>query len=195
MYIEKMFSIDGKLMDGILVIYPEIFSDKRGLFFESWNQKEFDRVTGSKFKFKQDNFSESSKGVLRGLHFQSKPKEQGKLISCTLGRIFDVVVDLRERSPTFSKWGSIELDSENKRQLWVPPGFAHGFITLSSKAIVQYKTTQYWDKDSEHTILYNDKDINIKWPLEKIFPKDINLSLKDSKGISLEKALLNKKLF
>ena len=195
MYIEKMFSIDGKLMDGILVIYPEIFSDKRGLFFESWNQKEFDRVTGSKFKFKQDNFSESSKGVLRGLHFQSKPKEQGKLISCTLGRIFDVVVDLRERSPTFSKWGSIELDSENKRQLWVPPGFAHGFITISSKAIVQYKTTQYWDKDSEHTILYNDKDINIKWPLEKIFPKDINLSLKDSKGISLEKALLNRKLF
>ena len=190
-----MFSIDEKLLDGILVIYPEIFSDKRGLFFESWNQKEFDRVTGSKLQFKQDNYSESSKGVLRGLHFQSKPKEQGKLISCTLGKIFDVVVDLRERSPTFSKWGSIELDSEDKRQLWVPPGFAHGFITLSSKAIVQYKTTQYWDKDSEYTILYNDKDINIKWPLEKIFPKDINLSLKDSKGISLKKALLNKKLF
>tara|TARA_B100000886_G_C20426120_1_gene494109 strand:- start:4480 stop:5067 length:588 start_codon:yes stop_codon:yes gene_type:complete len=195
MYIKKMFSIDEKLLDGILVIYPEIFSDKRGLFFESWNQKEFDRVTGSKLQFKQDNYSESSKGVLRGLHFQSKPKEQGKLISCTLGKIFDVVVDLRERSPTFSKWGSIELDSEDKRQLWVPPGFAHGFITLSSKAIVQYKTTQYWDKDSEYTILYNDKDINIKWPLEKIFPKDINLSLKDSKGISLKKALLNKKLF
>jgi len=195
MKIKKMFSNDGQLLEGILVIYPDIFSDKRGIFFESWNQKRFDEILGEKILFKQDNYSESSKGVLRGLHYQVKPKEQGKLIRCISGKIFDVVVDLRKRSPTFSKWASIELNSDDKKQLWIPPGFAHGFFTLSSKAAILYKTTQYWDKDSEFAILYNDKDINIKWPFEQVSPSDINLSLKDAQGISLEKALNNNKLF
>jgi len=182
-------------LEGILVICPDIFSDTRGIFFESWNQRKFDELIGERILFMQDNYSESSKGVLRGLHYQVKPKEQGKLVRCTSGKIFDVVVDLRKRSPTFSKWASLEINSDNKKQLWIPPGFAHGFLTISNKAIVQYKTTQYWDKNYEHAILYNDKDININWPLEKIFPKDINLSLKDSEGITLEKALIKNKLF
>ncbi len=153
-----------------LLIEPEIFGDNRGFFFESFNQENFEKVTGKKINFVQDNHSKSIKGVLRGLHYQLPPKAQGKLVRVTQGEVFDVVVDLRQTSVTFGKWIGEILSAENKKQIWIPEGFAHGFLTLSDTAEFLYKTTNFYSLEHEHSIIWNDPNIGINWP-------DINIVL------------------
>jgi len=154
----------------VLLIEPEIFGDDRGFFFESFNQENFEKVTGKKINFVQDNHSKSIKGVLRGLHYQLPPKAQGKLVRVTQGEVFDVVVDLRQSSVSFGKWVGEILSAENKKQIWIPEGFAHGFLTLSDTAEFLYKTTDFYSLENEHSISWNDPNIGIKWP-------DINIVL------------------
>ena len=154
----------------VLLIEPEIFGDDRGFFFESFNQENFKKVTGKKINFVQDNHSKSIKGVLRGLHYQLPPKAQGKLVRVTQGEVFDVVVDLRQTSVTFGKWIGEILSAENKKQIWIPEGFAHGFLTLSDTAEFLYKTTNFYSLEHEHSIIWNDPNIGINWP-------DINIVL------------------
>lgn len=161
----------------LLIIKPKVFSDERGIFFESYNSLVFNEVIESDIIFVQDNHSLSKKNVLRGLHFQSN-KPQGKLVRVCNGNIFDVAVDLRKDSTTFLKWFGCELSQENKKQLWIPPGFAHGFICLSDIAEVLYKTTDFWYPQDERTIIWNDKNINIKWPISD----EIIMSEKDKNG-------------
>ena len=185
---ERIYSKEGLEITGLLKIKPSIFSDERGFFQESWNKKNWEELlkkcNQSNIFFVQDNHSKSSKGVLRGLHFQTNPMAQGKLVRCINGEIFDVAVDLRKNSNTFCKWYGTNLSSTNHYQLWVPKGFAHGFLTLSSNAEVLYKTTEYWNKECERSIIWNDKVINIDWPLETIQNK-IELSEKDSRGLKI----------
>ena len=157
--------------------------------------KKYEEKIPEKVEFLQDNHSESYLGVLRGLHYQVEPKSQGKLVRCIKGRIFDVAVDVRKSSRTFSKWVGIELSQKNKKQLWIPSGFAHGFITLTESAEVLYKASGFWDKNCERTIQWDDEDIAIDWPLEKIGIKNPLLSEKDSKETSLKDLLLNDDLF
>ena len=164
----------------VLLIEPRVFEDTRGFFFESFNQAKFEQAVGKKITFVQDNHSKSTKGVLRGLHFQD-PKPQGKLVRVTQGEIFDVAVDIRINSPTFGKWVSETLSAENKKQLWIPEGFAHGFIALSDVTEFFYKTTEYYAPEFEKSILWNDSDLNINWPLST---KPI-LSTKDQKARSM----------
>jgi len=154
----------------VLLIEPEIFGDDRGFFFESFNQENFKKVTGKKINFVQDNHSKSIKGVLRGLHYQLPPKAQGKLVRVTQGEVFDVVVDLRQTSVTFGKWIGEILSAENKKQIWIPEGFAHGFLTLSDTAEFLYKTTNFYSLEHERCISWNDPNIGINWP-------DINIVL------------------
>ena len=154
----------------VLLIEPEIFGDDRGYFFESFNQENFKKVTGKKINFVQDNHSKSIKGVLRGLHYQLPPKAQGKLVRVTQGEVFDVVVDLRQTSVTFGKWIGEILSAENKKQIWIPEGFAHGFLTLSDTAEFLYKTTNFYSLEHERSISWNDPNIGINWP-------DINIVL------------------
>ena len=156
MNIKNLKSQKNEIIDGPLLIKPSVFQDKRGFFLESWNKKIFDKAINSEIKFVQDNHSRSSKGVLRGLHYQLNPYPQGKLVRCIKGSIFDVVVDLRIQSKTFGKWSSAILSQLNHNELWVPEGFAHGFLTISDSAEVIYKTTNYWAKDFERSILWND---------------------------------------
>ena len=146
------------------IIEPAVFGDARGFFFESFNQAQFNRAIGHSVEFVQDNHSRSSQGVLRGLHYQLPPHPQGKLVRCVLGEVFDVAVDIRKSSPTFGQWVGVHLSAENKRQFWIPAGFAHGFLTLSEHAEFLYKTTDYWDKASEQAIVWNDPAIGIEWP-------------------------------
>ena len=174
---KKIKSNKGNYIDGVLLITPKVFEDQRGFFYESWNKKEFNEIT--KTNFLQDNHSRSYMGVLRGLHYQLNPYAQGKLVRCSLGNIFDVAVDLRINSKTYKEWVGIELNEINKYQLWIPRGFAHGFLTLSRIAEVQYKTTEYWFKDSEKTIVWNDPDLKIIWPMEKLNGVKPKLSNKD----------------
>jgi dTDP-4-dehydrorhamnose 3,5-epimerase len=185
---EKIYTKEGLEIKGLLKIYPKIIEDERGFFFESWNKKNWESILndcGQKnYNFVQDNHSKSSMGVLRGLHFQKNPMAQGKLVRCIRGEIFDVAVDLRRSSSTFCKWFGINLSSSNKCQFWIPKGFAHGFLTLSKEAEVMYKTTEYWDKECEKSIIWNDKDINIDWPLENIQTK-LELSEKDLMGMKV----------
>tara|TARA_Y100000589_G_scaffold330271_1_gene379399 strand:- start:4481 stop:5071 length:591 start_codon:yes stop_codon:yes gene_type:complete len=185
----------GQELKGLKLINVEIFKDKRGLFYESWNQHEFDKILDFPVIFKQDNHSKSSKGVLRGLHYQLPPFEQGKLVRCTRGKIFDIAVDLRKDSPSFAKWAGVELSDENKKQFWIPAGFAHGFLSLSDNTEVQYKTTDFWDKESEYSLKFDDKDINIQWPIEKIFPEKIKLSSKDLNSFTLKELQDSNKIF
>jgi dTDP-4-dehydrorhamnose 3,5-epimerase len=152
----------------VLIIEPPVFGDERGFFFESFNQKQFDIAVGRHVNFVQDNHSKSTYGVLRGLHYQRAPFPQGKLVRCVVGEVFDVAVDIRHRSPTFGKWVGVHLSAENKRQLWIPEGFAHGFVTLSEYAEFLYKTTDYYHRESEGSIFWNDSDINIEWPVEEV---------------------------
>jgi len=167
-----IYSSKGEKISGLLLIEPNIFYDERGFFLESWNKKNFQNILQKEnqaiVELIQENYSKSSKGVLRGLHYQREPHAQGKLIRCISGSIFDVVLDLRKNSHTFSQWAGISLSSKNLNQLWIPKGFAHGFLSLSNATEVSYKTTDYWHKECEMTILWNDKKINIEWPLEKI---------------------------
>lgn len=149
----------------VLVIEPKVFGDSRGFFFESFNQKNFNQATGLDVKFVQDNHSRSVKGVLRGLHYQIR-QPQGKLVRVVRGQVFDVAVDIRRSSPTFGQWVGVELTEDNYRQLWVPPGFAHGFYVLSDTADFLYKTTDYYFPDLERSLLWNDPAIAVSWPIE-----------------------------
>ncbi len=149
----------------VLLIEPKVFGDARGFFFESYNRQAFKDATGLDVDFVQDNHSRSAKNVLRGLHYQLPPKAQGKLVRVVQGEVFDVAVDLRKSSPTFGRWVGDMLSAENKRQLWIPPGFAHGFLTLSDTAEFLYKTTDDYSPEHERCILWNDPALGVAWPL------------------------------
>jgi len=164
-------------LEGCFIISPKIFRDDRGYFFESFNKEAFKKATGISVDFVQDNQSKSSKGVLRGLHFQTKPHEQSKLVTVTKGSVLDVCVDLRPNSETFGKHFSIVLDGTDKKQLFIPRGFAHGFLVLEDETIFSYKCDSYYNKASERGILYNDKSLNIDWRTKTV---DLILSEKDS---------------
>ncbi len=167
----------------ILIIEPQIFQDNRGFFFEAFNFKKFTEQTGININFVQDNHSYSKQSVLRGLHYQIE-QSQGKLVRAIVGTIFDVAVDIRKSSPTFGKWTGYKISAENKRQIWIPPGFAHGFVVLSEVAEVLYKTTDYYAPHGERTILWNDTDLNIDW---QISDRPI-VSEKDAAGKSFKMA-------
>lgn len=148
----------------VIIFEPKVFGDERGFFMESFNQAIFEKATGLTRAFVQDNHSKSSKGVLRGLHYQLAPMSQGKLVRVVQGEVFDVAVDIRTSSPTFGRWVGVHLSADNKRQLWVPEGFAHGFLTLSDTAEFVYKTTNYYSPEHEAAIKWNDSHLNIAWP-------------------------------
>lgn len=167
----------------VILFEPKVFGDDRGFFFESFNQAQFEQAVGRKVNFVQDNHSRSSKNVLRGLHYQIQ-QPQGKLVRAVQGEVFDVAVDIRKSSPTFGKWVGELLTAENKRQLWVPEGFAHGFVVLSDYAEFLYKTTDYWAPQHERCIAWNDVDLNIDWHLGDA----PNLSAKDAQGLPLQQA-------
>jgi len=160
----------------VKLIEPDVFEDERGFFFESFNQQKFNEAIGENITFVQDNHSKSSKGVLRGLHYQEAPFEQGKLVRVIAGEVFDVAVDIRKESPTYGQWVSETLSEANKKQLWIPEGFAHGFLTISSEAEFLYKTTSFYSKKHEVIINYLNNSFDIKWPLKEVY-----LSKKDSK--------------
>jgi len=165
-------------LEGVLVLEPKVFGDDRGFFFESFNARRFAELTGVSDPFVQDNHSRSVKGVLRGLHYQIQ-QAQGKLVRATAGAVFDVVVDIRKGSSTFGQWYGLELSAENKRQMWIPPGFAHGFTPITDSAEFLYKTTDYWAPEHERCILWNDPAIGIQWPADIGTP---TLSAKDQLG-------------
>jgi dTDP-4-dehydrorhamnose 3,5-epimerase len=167
----------------VLIVEPKIFGDARGFFYESFNQKAWQEKTGLKTIFVQDNHSRSEKNVLRGLHYQIQ-QPQGKLVRVVQGAVFDVAVDIRRSSPNFSRWIGSELSAENKRMMWIPDGFAHGFLVLSDAAEFLYKTTDYWAPQYERTIMWNDPDLAIQWPLEQ----QPVLSAKDCDGVPFKKA-------
>jgi dTDP-4-dehydrorhamnose 3,5-epimerase len=172
--------IDTNIPD-VKIIEPSVFGDERGFFMETWNQKKFEElVVGKPTIFLQDNHSKSRKGILRGLHYQTK-KTQGKLVRVVSGEVFDVAVDIRKDSLTFGQWVGIYLSAENKRQLWVPEGFAHGFYVTSDEAEFVYKCTNYYDPDSEVSIKWDDNDIGVEWPIES----NPILSVKDLNAVSL----------
>jgi dTDP-4-dehydrorhamnose 3,5-epimerase len=169
----KMKVIETKI-EGLLLIEPRVFSDNRGEFFESFNQRLFQDLTKDHYKFVQDNQSISHKGVLRGLHFQNPPFAQGKLVRVATGAVLDIAVDIRKGSPTYGQHESFELSAENNRQLWIPPGFAHGFLTLKNDTVFLYKCTNYYAPGNEGTLKWNDAQLNINWPIKNpiISPKD-----------------------
>lgn len=158
-----MKATDTKISD-VKIIEPEVFEDGRGFFFESFNHKAFEEVIGRTVTFVQDNHSKSSRDVLRGLHYQLSPHAQGKLVRVVQGEVYDVAVDIRMSSPTFGQWVAEILSAKNKKQLWIPEGFAHGFLTLSDTAEFVYKTTDYYSQASERSICWNDHSLNINWP-------------------------------
>ena len=163
---------------GLLILEPKVFGDARGFFMESYNAKAFQDATGLTPNFVQDNHSRSAKGVLRGLHYQIE-QAQGKLVRVTRGSVFDAVVDLRKSSPTFGQWAGVELSEENSRQLWIPPGFAHGFLVTSDSADFLYKTTDYYAPQFERSLAWNDPTVGVEWPLAGVAPL---LSAKDIAG-------------
>jgi len=171
----------------VKLIEPEVFEDERGYFFESFNQKIFNSLIELDINFVQDNQSRSMKGVLRGLHCQREPYDQGKLVSVLFGEIFDVAVDLRKESETFGRWLGEVLSEENKKQLWIPEGFAHGFMVTSKEAVVSYKVNKYYSKNHEIVINYNDEELGIDWPdtiIKKLSSKDcLGLSLNDFRNL------------
>jgi dTDP-4-dehydrorhamnose 3,5-epimerase len=177
------YSVVPTALPDVLVLEPNVFRDGRGLFFESFNASDFQRVTGLTRTFVQDNHSRSLKGVLRGLHYQIQ-HPQGKLVRVVEGEVFDVAVDLRRRSPTFGKSVAVRLSAENRRQIWVPEGFAHGFVVVSDSADVLYKTTDYWHPQHERSLLWSDAALAIEWPLDGA-PQ---LSDKDAAGMRLDDA-------
>ena len=188
MQVEPLQSPQGATIAGPLLISPRAFGDERGWFFESWNQRKFDEAAGETVVFSQDNHSRSVQGVLRGLHYQLAPEPQGKLVRASIGEIFDVAVDIRQGSSTFGQWVGAHLSAENKQQLWVPEGFAHGFLTLSPVAEVQYKARGFWNKECERAIVWNDASINIQWPLDQLGGAEVSLSGKDADAASLDQA-------
>ena len=167
----------------VVLIEPKVFGDARGFFFESFNQKAFDEATGTSYQFVQDNHSRSGRGVLRGLHYQIR-QPQGKLVRVVRGAVWDVAVDIRKSSPTFGQWVGAELSEDNQHQLWVPPGFAHGFVVLSETADFLYKTTDYYAPEHERCIAWNDAQLAIQWP----YQGEPVLSGKDAQGVALRDA-------
>ena len=172
-----MMKVIPTAISGVLIFEPVVFADPRGFFLESFNQRDFDKAIGSHVEFVQDNHSRSTKGVLRGLHYQLPPHSQGKLVRVAQGAVFDVAVDIRAGSPTFGRWVGVELSDENHRQLWLPEGMAHGFLVLSATANFLYKTTTFYAPGSEAAIAHDDTDIGIAWPM---LDTALQLSTKDA---------------
>lgn len=168
-------NITATAIPDVKIIEPKVFGDERGFFYESFHQQRFDDAIGRHVEFVQDNHSRSSRGVLRGLHYQLAPQAQGKLVRCVAGEVFDVAVDLRRDSATFGQWVGVLLSAANHRQLWVPEGFAHGFVTLSDHAEFLYKTTAYWSPQHERALRWDDPQLAITWPLRD----GVQLSAKD----------------
>ena len=187
MNIETLTSNNGKIIKGPKVIIPKVLNDSRGWFLETWNQLKFNQVLDQKIIFTQDNHSFSNFGVLRGLHYQGVKSPQAKLLRCVSGSIYDVIVDLRKSSSTFGEWASIILDSKNKYMVWIPIGFAHGFLSLKENTEVIYKTTGIWNKNEERIIKWNDKNLNINWPLKEFNIPKITISSKDELAPPFEK--------
>lgn len=169
----------------VLILEPTVYGDERGFFYESFNARRFAELTGIETTFVQDNHSRSIKGVLRGLHYQIQ-QPQGKLVRVVSGEVWDVAVDIRRSSPTFGQWVGVSLSAQNKRQLWIPEGFAHGFVVVSESAEFLYKTTDYWAPEHERCIAWNDPTLQLPWPLEDM----PSLSAKDSQGLPLAEAEL-----
>lgn len=167
----------------VVIIEPKVFGDERGFFYESFNERKFRELTGVALPFVQDNHSKSARNVLRGLHYQIR-QPQGKLVRVVAGSVFDVAVDLRRSSPAFGKWVGVELSAENKRQLWIPPGFAHGFVVTSDHAEFLYKTTDYWAPEHERALRWDDPAVGIEWPLRG----EPQLSAKDAQAKGLGEA-------
>ncbi|ASO10004.1 TPA: dTDP-4-dehydrorhamnose 3,5-epimerase [Salmonella enterica subsp. salamae] len=165
----------------VFILEPLVFVDERGFFMESFNHRVFETLLDTKVNFVQDNHSKSTKNVVRGLHYQTEPYAQGKLVRCISGAVYDVAVDLRSTSQTYGCWVGVELSALNMRQLWIPEGFAHGFLTLTDNVEFLYKTTNYYNKESERCIRYNDPDLDIIWPISN--KDNIIVSDKDKKGI------------
>ena len=188
---EALQTASGQPLSGPLLITPQVFGDERGFVYESWNERRFRadlvaaRVPAAEAEalhFRQDNHSRSSRGVLRGLHFQLLPEPQGKLVRCSVGAIFDVAVDLRRHSPSYGQWVGAELSAENHQQLWVPVGFAHGFLTLSDVAEVQYKASGFWNRDCERSLRWDDPALAITWPLQRAGVSEPLLAAKDAEA-------------
>jgi dTDP-4-dehydrorhamnose 3,5-epimerase len=177
------YSVTPTNLPEVLILEPRVFGDDRGYFYESFNARDFAEATGLSVNFVQDNHSKSAKGVLRGLHYQLR-QTQGKLVRVVAGEVFDVAVDLRRHSPRFGQWTGVRLSADNHRQLWIPAGFAHGFLVTQGPAEFLYKTTDYWSAPDERSLLWNDPDIGIEWPLEG----EPALSLKDADGTPLSQA-------
>jgi dTDP-4-dehydrorhamnose 3,5-epimerase len=177
------FTVTKTDLPEVLILEPKFFGDDRGFFFESFNQRDFTKVTGLDVNFVQDNHSKSNQGVLRGLHYQIQ-HPQGKLVRVTRGAVFDVAVDLRRSSANFGKWVGVELSADNKRQLWIPPGFAHGFVVNTDSAEFLYKTTDYWYPDYERSLLWCDPTVGIQWPLDG----EPKLAAKDAAGKTFAEA-------
>jgi dTDP-4-dehydrorhamnose 3,5-epimerase len=171
------YTVTPTALPQVLILDPKVFGDDRGFFFESFNQRDFQLATGLNVNFVQDNHSKSSQGVLRGLHYQIQHSE-GKLVRVARGTVFDVAVDMRRSSPDFGKWVGIELSADNKRQLWIPPGFAHGFVVTSESAVFLYKTTHYWYPEHERSLLWCDPTVGVAWPLGR----EPKLAAKDAAG-------------
>jgi len=178
-------NVERTAIDGVLILQPKVFGDARGFFMESFNQQRFDAAVGHAVGFVQDNHSRSTKGVLRGLHYQLPPHAQGKLVRVTHGSVFDVAVDIRSGSPSFGTWVGVELSGENHRQLWLPPGMAHGFVVTSDSADFLYKTTDYYAPAAEACIRWDDPDLAIAWPQLGAPP---TVSPKDAAGLRLRDA-------
>ena len=174
----------------MLVVRPRIFKDERGFFLESWNQREFDQAVGREVRFVQDNHSRSKRGAPLGLHYQVAPAAQAKLVTVMQGKIFDVAGDIRPDSETFGRWIGEELCGDQRSSLWIPEGFAHGFVVLSEEADVLYKTTEFYSPENERCIRWDDKDLDIEWPLSGIIPL---VSAKDAAGISFKVAMGSQK--
>ena len=186
----------GNLINGPLIIKPKVFFDNRGYFFESWNHSEFNKIISRQVNFVQDNHSESKYGVIRGLHYQLRPKAQAKLVRCSKGEIFDVLVDIRKDSRTYGEWSSVILNAQNKLQFWIPEGFVHGFMSLKNFSEVQYKTNEYWDKEHERSLYWKDSDLNINWPLANSNEENkIIINDKDSIAPNLKEIEKNGDLF
>lgn len=194
MQAECLIGSGGQPLEGPLLITPRVFGDDRGFFFESWNERSFQtalvevgiaEAEAIALRFRQDNHSRSCGGVLRGLHYQLLPEPQGKLVRCSVGEIMDVAVDLRRSSCTYGQWVSAELSAANQQQLWVPVGFAHGFLTLSDVAEVQYKATGFWNRDCERSLRWDDPTLQLQWPLERAGVAAPLLAAKDAEAPSL----------
>jgi len=177
------YTVTPTALPGVLILEPKVFGDARGFFFESFNARDFARCTGLDMPFVQDNHSKSARGVLRGLHYQIE-HTQGKLVRVTQGEVFDVAVDLRRSSPHFGQWEGVLLSADNKRQLWIPPGFAHGFLVTSDSAEFLYKTTDYWYPEHERCLLWNDPAVGVRWPVAA----PPLLAAKDQAGLPLHNA-------